>query len=85
MLVRAITDHVAPILRCKNFSEVANQYAAPRSVSEQMKQLDTSLRKVADSFLHQQIRQSEVLPLSPQVDFKEAVDVLLAEIVRLLQ
>ena len=85
MLVRAITDHVAPILRCKNFSEVANQYAAPRSFSEQMKQLDTSLRKVADSFLHQQIRQSEVLPLSPQVDFKAAVDVLLAEIVRVLQ
>lgn len=85
MLVRAITDHVAPILRCKNFSEVANQYAAPRSFSEQMKQLDTSLRKVADSFLHQQIRHSEVLPLSPQVDYKAALDVLLSEIVRVLQ
>ncbi|SFU65093.1 hypothetical protein [Pseudoduganella namucuonensis] len=85
MLVRAITDHVAPVLRCKNFSEVANQYAAPKSFSDQMKQLDTSLRKVADSFLHQQIRQSEVLPLRPQVDFKPALDVLLAEIVRVLQ
>jgi hypothetical protein len=85
MLVRAITDHVAPILRCKNFSEVANQYAAPRSFSDQMKQLDTSLRKVADSFLHQQIRRSEVLPLGPQVDFRAAVDVLLSEIVRVLQ
>ena len=84
MLVRAITDHVAPILRCKNFSEVANQYAAPRSFSDQMKQLDTSLRKVADSFLHQQIRRSEVLPFGPQVDFKAALDVLLSEIVRLL-
>jgi hypothetical protein len=85
MLVRAIADHVAPILKCKNFSEVANQYAAPRSFSEQMKQLDTSLRKVADSFLHQQIRRSEVLPLGPQVDFRAALDVLLSEIVRVLQ
>lgn len=85
MLVRAITDHVAPVLKCKTFSEVANQYAAPRSFSEQMKQLDTSLRKVADSFLHQQIRRSEVLPLGPQVDFRAALDVLLSEIVRVLQ
>lgn len=85
MLVRAITDHVAPIFRCKNFSEVANQYSAPRSFSEQMKQLDTSLRKVADSFLHQQIRRSEVLPFGTQVDFRSALDVLLSEIVRVLQ
>lgn len=85
MLVRAITDHIAPILKCKNFSEVANQYAAPRSFSDQMKQLDTSLRKVADSFLHQQIRRSEVLPFGPQVDFRAALDVLLSEIVRILQ
>jgi hypothetical protein len=85
MLVRSITDHVAPILRCRNFGEVANQYAAPRSFSDQMKQLDNSLRKVADSFLHQQIRRSEVLPLGPQVDFKAAMDVLLSEIVRVLQ
>ncbi|MEO6984042.1 MAG: hypothetical protein ABI155_01700, partial [Paralcaligenes sp.] len=85
MLVRAITDHIAPMFKCKSFSEVANQYAAPRSFSDQMKQLDTSLRKVADSFLHQQIRRSEVLPLGPQVDFRSAVDVLLSEIVRVLK
>jgi cellobiose-specific phosphotransferase system component IIB len=85
MLVRAITDHVAPILKCKNFSEIANNYPAPRSFSEQMKQLDVSLRKVADTHLHQQIRKSEVLPLAPQVDFRAALDVLLSEIVRVLQ
>ncbi len=84
MLVRAVTDHVAPVLQCKNFGEVASNYIAPRSFSDQMKQLDVSLRKVADTHLHQQIRKSEVLPLGPQVDFKAALDVLLSEIVRVL-
>lgn len=85
MLVRAIADHVPQIFNAKNFSEVANNYAAPRSFSEQMKQLDTSLRKIADMHLHQPVRKSEVLPLAPQVDFRGALDVLLSEIVRLLQ
>ena len=85
MLVRAITDHVPPIFNAKNFSEVANNYPAPRSFSEQMKQLDTSLRKIADMHLHQPVRKTEVLPLAPQVDFRGALDVLLSEIVRLLQ
>lgn len=85
MLVRAIADHVPPIFSAKNFSEVANNYPAPRSFSEQMRQLDTSLRKIADMHLHQPVRKAEVLPLAPQVDFRGAVDVLLSEVVRLLQ
>lgn len=83
MLVRAVLDHVAPIFGRATFNEVANNYAAPRSFKEQMKQLDESLRKIADSHLHLPIRQSEVLPLGTQVDFRAALDVLLAEIVRL--
>lgn len=85
MLVRAIADHVPPIFNAKNFSEVANNYPAPRSFSEQVKQLDTSLRKIADMHIHQPVRKTEVLPLAPQVDFRGALDVLLSEIVRLLQ
>lgn len=85
VLVRAITDHVPPIFSAKNFSEVANNYPAPRSFSEQMRQLDTSLRKIADMHLHQPVRKAEVLPLAPQVDFRGALDVLLSEVVRLLQ
>lgn len=85
MLVRAVTDHVPPIFSAKNFSEVANNYPAPRSFSEQMRHLDTSLRKIADMHLHQTVRKAEVLPLAPQVDFRGALDVLLSEVVRLLQ
>jgi hypothetical protein len=85
MLVRAVADHVAPILGCRAFPEVANNYTAPRSFSDQMKHLDGSMRKVADMHLHQQVRKSEVLPSATQVDFKAALDVLLAEIIRILR
>lgn len=85
MLVRAVVDHVPPIFNAKNFSEVANNYPAPRSFSDQMQQLDTSLRKIADMHLHQPVRKTEALPLAPQVDFRGALDVLLSEVVRLLQ
>lgn len=85
MLVRAVADHVSPILGCKTFSEVANNYTAPRSFSDQMKHLDGSMRKIADMHLHQQVRKSEVLPAAAQVDFKAALDVLLAEIIRVLR
>jgi hypothetical protein len=85
MLVRAVVDHVPPIFGAKNFSEVANNYTAPASFKHQMQQLDTSLRKIADSHLHLPVRKSEVLPVASQVEFRAALDVLLAEVIRLLQ
>lgn len=85
MLVRAVADHVPPILGCRSFPEIANNYTAPRSFSDQMKHLDGSMRKVADMHLHQQVRRSEVLPSATQVDFKSALDVLLTEVLRKLQ
>jgi hypothetical protein len=84
MLVRAITDHVPPVFNCRNFSEVSNN-VAPKSFSKSMKHLDVSLRNVADSHLHTQIRQSESLPTFIQVNFCADLDVLLAEIARRLK
>ena len=83
MLVRAIVDHVPPIFGLKTFGDVANNYASPRSFAEQMKHLNVSLRKIADSHLHQHVREKEVLPTGAQVDFRNALDVLLGEVVRL--
>lgn len=85
MLVRAVSDHVPPIFKAKSFSEVANSYPAPRSFSDQMKHLDGSLRKIADTHLHSQVRKADVLPNAAQVDFRAALDVMLSEIVRLLR
>lgn len=86
MLGRAILDHVPPIFGCKSFSEVANNYSSgSKSFKQSMEHLEKSLRKIADAYLHVQIRKSEVLPNRTQVNFSSDLDVLLAEIVRLLK
>jgi hypothetical protein len=85
MLGRAILDHVPPIFGCKSFSEVANNYAGTKSFKQSMEHLENSLRKIADAHLHVQIRKSEVLPNRTQVNYSADLDVLLAEIVRLLK
>lgn len=83
MLVRAILDHVPPIFGLKTFSEVSSQYSAgTRSFKESMARLDSSLRKIADSYLHTHIRQKESLPTVTQINFSNDLDVLLAEIIR---
>lgn len=82
MLVRAIVDHVPPIFCCRSFDEVANNYKGAKSFRGSMQQLNQSLRNIADAHLHVQIRPSEILPTSQQVDFRAGLDVLLAEVVR---
>ena len=84
MLLRAICDHVPQIFDKKNFGEVANNIAG-RSISGNLKHLDSSLRNIADTHLHAQIRQREVLPTASQVDFRQDLDVLLQEVVRSLR
>lgn len=84
MLVRAIADHIPPIFEKSTFTEVANNHGS-KSFKESMKNLDNSSRKISDSHLHTQIRKKEVLPNSNQVDFSNDLDVLLAEIYRVLK
>jgi hypothetical protein len=83
-LTRALIDHVPPIFGMRSFPEVANNYAGSRSFRDSMRQLDTAARTISDQHLHTQIRAREALPTRVQVDFSQVVDVLLAEIVRLL-
>lgn len=86
MLVRAVLDHVPPIFGCSKFSEVANNFKAQqKSFKESMEHLDNSSRKIADQHLHCHIRKKEVLPNKTQVNFRNDLDVLLAEIVRILK
>lgn len=82
MLVRAIIDHVPPMLGYENFKEVANNYDGTRSFSDSMKHLEESMRKISDSILHTKIRKKEILPTFVQVDFSADLDVLLGEIIR---
>ncbi|MGA2519095.1 MAG: hypothetical protein ABSG44_21455 [Thermodesulfobacteriota bacterium] len=84
MLTRAILDHVPPIFAVSSFSQVANNYAGARSFKETMDRLDKAARKIADGYLHGQIRAKETLPEPQQVNFEAEIDALLAEIVRTL-
>jgi hypothetical protein len=85
MLSRALIDHVPPIFGCKNFQGVSNNYNGSRSFKKHMEQLNNSLRKIGDQYLHTHIRRKEVLPTFVQVNFSSDIDVLLSEIVRLLK
>jgi hypothetical protein len=84
MLTRAIMDHVPPIFNCKNFQEVANNYATDnKSFKGAMDKLNIQ-RHISDSFLHQQIRKSETLPDAEEVNTSPPINHLLREIVRIL-
>ena len=84
MLTRAILDHIPPIFGMSNFTQVANNYAPNKSFKEVMQRLDQAARKIADGYLHQHIREKETLPTQQQINFAAEIDVLLAEIVRIL-
>lgn len=83
MLVRAIKDHVPPIFSASNFAGVFNN--SPKSLKGNLERLENSLKHIADGQLHSHIRISEVLPTDVQVDFRNDLDVLLGEVVRILK
>ncbi len=86
LLIRAILDHVPPIFGLTSFTQVANNYAGGgRSFRESMQHLENASRKVADSYLHSQIRGRESVPTKTQVEFRADIDVLIAEVVRVLR
>lgn len=84
MLLRATLDHVPPIFYKASFKEVASGYGG-KSFKAMMQHLDNGAKKIADSLLHGQIREKEVLPTSLQVNFSQYLDVLLAEVITIMQ
>jgi hypothetical protein len=84
MLTRAIIDHVPPIFNTNSFDEVVNNVPAAKSTKQSLQHLSKSARSIADGHLHIRIRSIETLPSRTQVNFSRDLDVLLAEIVRVL-
>ncbi len=80
-LIRAIKDHVPPIFNEPDFNSVAN--SRTKSVKANFLNLQQSLKNIADANIHQPIRKKESLPNLTQVNFKNDLDVLLQEIVRI--
>ena len=84
MIGRTIINHIPPIFKFSDFNQVANNHGGV-SFKKSMQNLNNSLKNIADSFLHEMIRNSESLPNDTQVNFSQDLDVLLAEIVRILK
>lgn len=84
-LVRAVIDHVPPIFGLHAFTELTNNYQSTKSFKKHMEHLQSSLRNVADGYLHVPIRSKEDLPHFTQVDFRSPLDQLMGEVVRVLK
>lgn len=86
MLLRAIIDHIPPILGVDTFNKVANNYSeGSKSFKKSMTHLNDSMRNIADNYLHQSIRKKENNPNDTQVNYSQDVDLLLDEIIRVLK
>lgn len=84
-LTRTILGYVAPLFRCKAFAEVATLEFASSELEEAVKCLDNSFRNVSNHYLGSPISQGGVIPSPRQVDFADELNILLAEVVRLLK
>jgi hypothetical protein len=85
MLTRGVLDHVPPLFGKRTFAEVANNYGdGGKSFKEAMLHLENAARKVADAHLHTPIRKIESLPTAQQVWFASNLDLLLAELIRIM-
>jgi hypothetical protein len=85
LLTRALIDHIPPIFGFNKFTELANNYSGGKSFKKLMQQLDNELRNIANSHIHQKIREKDTLPNFTQVNFSQSLDVLLSEIIRKLK
>jgi hypothetical protein len=85
LLTRTLIDHVPPVFGYKSFNEVVSNYGGTKSFKENMERLNLSSRKIADQHLHTPMRKSESIPTMNQVDFSNDIDVLLAEVFRILR
>ncbi|MEQ1758236.1 MAG: hypothetical protein ABL986_07955 [Vicinamibacterales bacterium] len=85
MLTRAVLDHVPPFFGVGTFNEVVHNYSWGRSRQDAMMHLQNSARKIADLHLHSKASADEILPNQAQVNFGPTLDVLLAEVIKLLK
>lgn len=82
-LIRSIMDHVPPIFGEESFITFANNCKG--SFKKSMINLQNSARNISDRLIHSKISISESLPNSVQVDFRNDLDVLLEQVVKVLK
>lgn len=84
-LQRTIINHVPPIFGFNDFGQVVAQYNTGKSIKKNFERLLNSMKNISDNHLHSQIAKNDSLPNMTQVDFSNDIDVLLAEICKILK
>lgn len=82
-LVRAVIDHIPPLFGAPTFAQIAGNYSGTKSFKKSMDHLENSLRNISNGLIHGQIRSSEDSPTEIQVEFRQQLDQLLGEIIRI--
>jgi len=82
-LTRILLDHVPPIFGHPTFVQVTAN--ASRSLKAIFEALEQNSRKISDSLIHQTIRKKETLPTEQMVNCSQNMDVLLAELIRVIE
>lgn len=84
-LQRTIINHIPPIFGFNDFGQVLAQYKTGKSVKKNMERLLNSMKNISDNHLHSPITNADSLPNMTQVDFSNDLDVLLAEVCKILK
>ncbi len=85
ILVRAITDHLAPLFGEKSFNQAASSYKwSGRTPKRQMERLANSHRDVANNLLHEQIGKRTSIVTEIHCGFATEIDALLEETVKII-
>lgn len=84
-LQRTIINHVPPIFGFNDFGQVLAQYKTGKSVKKNIERLLNSMKNISDNHLHSPISNADSLPNMTQVDFSNDLDVLLAEVCKILK
>lgn len=86
LLLRTIINHIPPIFSNEftSFGNVIANYGN-QSFKKNMEHLNISLRSIADNYTHDLIRKKEILPNQQQLEFRANIDILLAEIIRIIK
>lgn len=80
LLIRAVMNHIPPIFRAENFSQVVAN--SGRSIKAVLTHLEDQARPIADLYTHILIRSKEQLPSKHQIEpYKPSFEILIQEII----
>lgn len=84
-LQRTIINHIPPIFGFTEFGQVVANYKLGKSIKKNFERLHISMKSISDNHLHSPIAKTDSLPNMTQVDFSNDLDVVLAEVCKILK